>query len=63
GPSEATSIGNALMQAIGLGHLSNISEGRAVVRASFSPDVYLPASSEEWDKAYNLLTQLVENYA
>lgn len=63
GPSEATSIGNAIMQAIGLGHLKNIAEGRSVVRSSFSPEVYLPTASEDWNKAYNLLGQLVGNYA
>lgn len=63
GPSEATSIGNALMQAIGLGHLKNVTDGRAIVRASFSPEVYLPMASEGWNNAYNLLCQRVGNYA
>ncbi|MEW6180601.1 MAG: rhamnulokinase family protein [Chloroflexota bacterium] len=63
GPSEATSIGNAVMQAVGLGHLKGVTEGRAVIRSSFSPEMYLPVASQDWDKAYNLLDQLVRNYA
>src|ERR671918_1643188 len=42
GPVEATAIGNVLMQAIGMKHLSSLSDAREVVRASFSPEVYEP---------------------
>lgn len=63
GPSEATSIGNAIMQAVGLGHLNGVTEGRAVIRSSFPPEIYLPEESEELDRAYYLLEQLVRNYA
>ena len=34
GPSEATAIGNVLIQAIGAGELSGLEEARAVVRRS-----------------------------
>jgi rhamnulokinase len=35
GPSEATAIGNILVQAMGAGELKNLSEAREVVRRSF----------------------------
>ena len=35
GPSEATAIGNILVQAMGAGELANLDEARAVVRNSF----------------------------
>ncbi len=52
GPVEATAIGNALMQAIALGHLGSLAEARAVVRKSFDVENYYPVSSAGWDEAY-----------
>jgi rhamnulokinase len=40
GPSEATAIGNVLIQAIGAGELSGLDEARAVVRRSFGVEAY-----------------------
>ncbi|MGD0365285.1 MAG: FGGY-family carbohydrate kinase, partial [Bryobacteraceae bacterium] len=42
GPSEATAIGNVLIQAIGAGELSGLEEARAVVRRSFGVEEYRP---------------------
>ena len=53
GPVEATAIGNVLMQAIGLGHLSSLSGGRALVRRSFGVTSYEPRISPAWDEAYS----------
>jgi rhamnulokinase len=52
GPSEATAIGNILVQAIGAGELANLDELRAVVRASFELTTVQPHPSEEWERAY-----------
>jgi rhamnulokinase len=40
GPSEATAIGNVLIQAIGAGELGGLEEARGVVRRSFGVEVY-----------------------
>jgi len=53
GPVEATAIGNILLQAIGLGHLPSLDQGRALVRRSFDVTSYEPRSSAAWDEAYN----------
>jgi rhamnulokinase len=42
GPAEATAAGNILVQAIGAGELNGLEEARAVVRASFQPEVFEP---------------------
>ncbi|MEI9977097.1 MAG: rhamnulokinase family protein [Ignavibacteriota bacterium] len=42
GPSEATAAGNALVQALGAGHLGSIEELRQVVRESFTVEEFLP---------------------
>jgi rhamnulokinase len=52
GPVEATAIGNVLMQAIGMNHLSSLAEAREVVRLSFEPEVYEPKQIADWDEAY-----------
>lgn len=53
GPVEAAAIGNILLQAIALGQLSSLTEGRALVRCSFDVTTYQPSNRSPWDKAYN----------
>jgi rhamnulokinase len=52
GPVEATAIGNILLQAIALGHLSSLAEGRALVRRSFDVTSYEPQIDPARDEAY-----------
>jgi rhamnulokinase len=52
GPSEATAIGNILVQAIGAGELSGLDQLREVVRNSFAPVTFEPKSSQAWEDAY-----------
>jgi sugar (pentulose or hexulose) kinase len=49
GPIEATSIGNALMQAKAVGALGSLAEIRAVVRDSFPTRRYVPGEVEPWE--------------
>ena len=60
GPVEATAIGNLLMQAITLGHLSNLGEARSVVRNSFDVETFQPGNSAGWDEAYQKLLKLTK---
>lgn len=52
GPAEATALGNLIVQAMALGHLSNLEEARAVIRRSFAPLLYEPRASSTWEEAY-----------
>jgi rhamnulokinase len=52
GPVEATAIGNILIQAIALGQLSSLTEGRDLVRRSFDVTAYQPNNRSPWDEAY-----------
>ena len=45
GPTEATAIGNVLIQALGCGVLADRFEIRDVVSRSFEPEVFLPENS------------------
>jgi len=51
GPVEATALGNILIQAIALGWLSSLKEGRALVRRSFDVTTYRPDNTPPWDEA------------
>jgi rhamnulokinase len=60
GPIEATAMGNILMQALALGHIGSLEEGRAVVRRSFEVRTYEPADAEPWEEAYDRYLGLLE---
>jgi len=52
GPVEATSLGNILVQALALGHISSLAEGRALVRESFEVTAFEPRGTGAWDEVY-----------
>lgn len=59
GPIEATAIGNLLTQAVALGDIGSFEEARAVVKHSFTPEVFEPKSSARWDEAYQKLLSIL----
>lgn len=59
GPVEATATGNILGQALALGHIRSLAEGRALVRRSFDVVTFEPERSAAWDDAYARYLQLV----
>jgi rhamnulokinase len=61
GPTEATALGNVLMQAMALGHLGSLPDLRAVVRRSADVVTYEPRPSPGLDDACARLTQLMAN--
>ena len=52
GPTEATALGNLMVQAIATGHIDNLAAGRRVVAASVSQRRYEPQHGEAWEEAY-----------
>ena len=52
GPVEATAIGNIMVQAIALGCLPSIAEGRKLIRQSFDLIEYHPQEQDAWNEAY-----------
>ena len=48
GPEEATLLGNFLLQAMSLGELASIDDGREIVRTSFAPTIYEPQDTAAW---------------
>jgi len=53
GPVEATAAGNVMMQAMALGHVGSLEEGRQIVRNSFDVTAYEPSGGSNWDEAYD----------
>ena len=52
GPSEATAIGNCMVQARAAGLVSDRWEMRRLINSFLSPKTFLPTGSEEWESAY-----------
>ncbi len=50
GPYEATAVGNALTQAIGIGAVKNLADLRRIVRASFDPRTFAPRDPTAFEK-------------
>lgn len=53
GPTEATAIGNILIQAKALGYVGSVLEIREIVAGSFDLVQFVPSSELDWDEAYN----------
>jgi rhamnulokinase len=58
GPTEATSIGNILVQAIALGHVQSLAEARSIVRDSFDVTVFEPENAALWEAAWERFVRL-----
>jgi len=52
GPSEATAIGNVMIQAKGLGIVHSLDEMRSVIRNSVTPEIYTPQNAGKWEEAF-----------
>lgn len=60
GPSEATTIGNILMQAIATGEIESLQQLRHIVRNSFKIKSFNPKNNSEWEKAHKLYLKYQE---
>ena len=58
GPTEATAIGNLMMQAKAIGAVKSLSEIREVIRNSFEVTEYKSSPKLDWDLAYKRFEKL-----
>jgi rhamnulokinase len=63
GPSEATALGNIVMQMVGRGAVESIAEGREIVCRSFPPKTFLPEPRANWDAVYEDFAHHCRNLA
>ncbi|WP_338825550.1 L-Rhamnulokinase [Moorella humiferrea] len=59
GPVEATAAGNLLVQAMAMGEIKNLDEGREIVRRSFVLRTYEPENTGTWEEKYGVFIKLV----
>ncbi len=59
GPYEATAAGNALVQAMGCGHVQDQAHIRRIMASSTELITCKPASPEPWREAYQRFTDLI----
>ena len=52
GPAEATAAGNVIVQAMALGRVASLEEGRTLVRRSLETAAYEPDDPADWNDAY-----------
>lgn len=59
GPVEAKAIGNLIMQAVALGDIGSLAEGREIVAKSFEIDSFEPTQERgQWDDAFGRFKKL-----
>ncbi len=61
GPSEATALGNLLVQMITEKEIASVSEGRQIIRNSFPLERFEPETEEGWNHQYKSYITLVNN--
>jgi rhamnulokinase len=59
GPSEATALGNAMVQFIALKQLNSLAEARALLARSAQTVTYEPKQPEVWEAPYRRFEQLI----
>lgn len=62
GPSEATAIGNVMVQAMATGAASNIAEMRKIINQSVSLTTFDPKEDAVWNEAYKQYLTITELY-
>jgi rhamnulokinase len=60
GPTEATAIGNALVQLISLGELAGLAEARTLLSQSADTQEYHPQNESSWDEPFERFHRLLE---
>jgi rhamnulokinase len=60
GPVEASALGNAMLQAVTLGEITNYESGREAIAASVDCTVYYPRPSDPWEEVYRLFRSIEE---
>jgi len=61
GPTEATAIGNIMMQAKALGDVSSLGEIRQMVFNSFETKIFYPQDANTWNAEYQRFKNLIGN--
>ena len=61
GPTEATAIGNIMLQLIALGEIEGIDKAREIIKKSENVKTYKPLNHEEWQRGYEKYCKIILN--
>ena len=61
GPTEATATGNALVQLMALGEISDLAAARAIVKANVKTKLYASNDDSPLNEKFTLFQQLTED--
>jgi len=59
GPTEATAVGNLMVQALGLGVIKSMHDALPIIKKAFAIKVYKPENIAGWDSAYLQFQRLI----
>jgi rhamnulokinase len=59
GPTEATALGNAIVQFISLGEIGSLAEARQLLSRTVNTKTYEPHNTAAWDEPFDRFKQLV----
>ncbi len=59
GPSEATAIGNIMIQAKAAGCVDSLQEMRQIIRDSIQLEEFMPENKSEWEEAYEKFLEII----
>lgn len=60
GPTEATALGNIILQLIALGDIKNVDEGREIIRAHEKLKTYEPSNANSFEQAYEKFVGIIK---
>ena len=60
GPSEATAVGNIMIQALSKGCVRSLAQMREIIRNSFETVVYEPSQVQDWEAAFGHFKNIVQ---
>jgi len=63
GPEEATAVGNIMVQALGLGLISQMRDALPIIRQAFPIKDYKPQASAHWNKQYARFVAMIDKAA
>jgi rhamnulokinase len=59
GPFEATAVGNIMVQAIGLGIISDLTVAIPLIRQAFNITTFRPQNADQWSRQYDRFLRLL----
>ena len=60
GPTEATALGNIILQFIALGDIADVDAGREIIKAQENLKEYKPVNSAEFEEAYQKFLNVIK---